>query len=68
MGAFQIVMCCVAFIVYLLVGYVSGNVCVDIVKIKNTKVRAEYWFWLGFFLNWIAIVLTLIIKPNDKNN
>lgn len=61
---------CVILIIaaYVAAGFVSGRICVQIIREKNPDMSEVLWFWLGFITNVIAIVLTLIVKEKKADS
>ncbi len=49
-------------------GYVCGRICVDIIRNKDDRQNVVMWFWLGFLFDIIAILLTLVVKNQNKDN
>lgn len=66
MLVFTIVMTVLSLVLWFVGGLVCGRIAEEIVKKKNPDYTAGYWFWLGLFLNFIAIILTLVVKEKKE--
>lgn len=52
-------------LLYLILSTLAGLVCYLFAKEKG-KEKPIAWFWLGFFLNIIAIIIIMAIKKVRK--
>ncbi len=55
---------CLALIV--LEGIICGKITCELVHKKDADINEVLWFWLGFIMSWVGILLTLVVKPADK--
>ncbi len=47
-------------------GIVCGKITAELVHKKDGDINEVLWFWLGFMMSWVAILLTLVVKKNDN--
>lgn len=50
----------------LFMGCITGRICVQIVRDKNSEMNEVLWFWFGFLLSFIAILCTLAVPDRRE--
>ena len=60
--AISIILLCLGVIVYVAAGIVCGRICAELIHLKDKDLNEIFWFWAGFFLNFIAVIMTLVVK------
>ena len=53
--------------IYVFAGIICGRICANIVNQKNKKSNQVDWFWLGFLFCFVGILLTLVLKDDNKS-
>ena len=48
-------------------GFVCGKITSELVHKKDKDLDEVLWFWLGFMLSFVAILLTLVVRPHNQN-
>ncbi len=43
-------------------GFICGKITAELVQRKDSELNEVLWFWLGFLMSWVAILLTLVVK------
>lgn len=66
MLALSIVLWCIAFVIYVLGGFVCSRICVEIIRSKKSESNEVLWFWAGFLFNVIAVFMTLCVGKKEE--
>ncbi len=64
--ALIIVFSIVGFALIVLEGFICGKITSELVHKKDDELNEVLWFWLGFFISWLAILLTLVVKKKEN--
>lgn len=63
--ALIIILSIVGLALILAEGFVCGKITAELIHKKDKELNEVLWFFLGFMLSWVAILLTLIVKAKN---
>ncbi len=56
----------ISLVIYAAISFVCGRVTSELIHEKNPKLNEVMWFWIGVIFWWVGILLTLVVKKEDK--